>query len=104
MTPEKKIQNQIVAVFSDLEKQGFPVKCFRREAGGFAYKKGLPDLYACVNGKHVEIEVKRKGGHLSAMQEKWRDIFESINVEWFCFDDPKECKLKILLLLQKGLK
>ena len=39
MTPEKKIQNQIVAVFSDLEKQGLPVKCFRREAGGFAYKK-----------------------------------------------------------------
>lgn len=100
MTPEKKVQNSIVDFFKELEKDGLPVKCFRREAGGFAYKKGLPDLYACVNGYHVEIEVKRKGGKLSTMQEKWRDKFISMNVRWFCFDNIDDCRKEILNILE----
>ena len=58
MTPEKKVQNQIVNYLNELQTNGFPVFVERRNAGGFSYKKGIPDLYASVNGLHIEIEVK----------------------------------------------
>ena len=45
---------------------------------------GIADLYAIVDGLHLEIEVKRPGGQLRPMQEKWRDYCKSKNILWVC--------------------
>ena len=67
---EKKTQNDILKYLKNLPN------CFvqRREAGGFAYKKGLPDIYCVYNGIHYEIEVKDANGETSVMQDKYKDI------------------------------
>ena len=87
MTPEKVVQNKIYGYLKQLSDEDKPVEVFRRQAGGFSYKEGLPDLYAVIEGLHVEIEVKRPGGQLRAMQEKWRDRFIRKNVLWICADN-----------------
>ena len=87
MTPEKVIQNKIIAYLKKLEDEGKPVYAERRQAGGFSYKMGIADLYAVIDGKHVEIEVKRPGGSLRPMQEKWRDRCKAKNILWICCDD-----------------
>ena len=53
---------------------------------------GIADLYAVINGKHLEIEVKRPGGELSTMQEKWRDKCRELNISWTCVDNLDEFK------------
>ena len=48
-----------------LESRGhWVVKLF---ANGYT-KSGIPDLFACVNGRFVAIEVKGDGGYLSPLQ------------------------------------
>lgn len=84
MTPEKRIQNKIVDYLNKLQMSGAPVFVERRNAGGFSYKKGIPDLYAVINGKHVEIEVKQPGGELEPMQEKFRQKCKRLNIMWVC--------------------
>lgn len=84
MTPEKRVQNAIVEYLTELMNAGEPIFVERRNAGGFSYKKGLPDLYAVVNGIHVEIEVKQPGGELSTMQMKFRDKCFKRNIVWIC--------------------
>lgn len=92
MTPEKKVQNEILKYLDKLEKDGYKVFHQRRQAGGFNYKKGIPDIYCVVNGKHIEIEVKKPGGKLSTMQEKFRDKCELLNIKWMVVDDISELK------------
>ena len=87
MTPEKVVQNKIIAYLKDLANQGKPVIVDRRQAGGFSYKEGIADVWASINGRHVEIEVKRPGGQLRTMQEKWRDRCIQANILWICCDD-----------------
>lgn len=84
MTPEKKVQNSIIKYFKDLEKKGAPCLIERRQAGGFNYKKGVPDLYAVYKGRHMEIEVKKLGGKLSSMQYKQKEKYESIGIIYIC--------------------
>ena len=105
MTPEKRIQNKIIAYLKKLEKEGKPIYVERRQAGGFSYKMGIADLYAIVNGLHIEIEVKRPGGSLRPMQEKWRDQCLAKNIFWICEDNEDLSDLKIFinyLLLSKN--
>ena len=90
MTPEKIVQNKILSYLKNLEKEGKPVYSERRQAGGFSYKMGIADLYAVVNGQHLEIEVKRPGGQLRPMQEKWRDQCKAKNILWVCADSVKD--------------
>lgn len=90
MTPEKKVQNDIVDFLHKKEKEGYPVFVERRNAGGFSYKKGIPDLYAVINGIHLEIEVKAPGGSLSTMQEKFRDKCKRLHIRWCCHDDVND--------------
>lgn len=87
MTPEKKVQNKILDYLKTLEKEGYPVYSERRQAGGFSYKTGIADVYAVINGKHIEIEVKAPGGKLKPMQEKWRDRCKKNNILWVCVDN-----------------
>lgn len=86
MTPEKIIQNKIYKYLQFLHNQGKHVYVERRQAGGFSYKMGIADLYAVINGIHVEIEIKRPGGELRVMQEKWRDRCKEMNIAWICTD------------------
>lgn len=84
MTPEKRVQNAIVDYLNELQKRGKAVFVERRNAGGFSYKKGIPDLYAVINGIHLEIEVKQQGESLSTMQEKFRDKCARLKIRWVC--------------------
>ena len=103
MTPEKKVQNDIVNYLNTLKEKGYPVYVERRQAGGFSYKKGIPDLYAVYYGLHIEIEVKKVGGELSTMQEKFRDMCYKNNIKYICADNidsfidfMNEIKLKFI--------
>lgn len=80
MTPEKKVQNSIVEYFKDLAKKGHLVRVERREAGGLSYKKGMADLWAVYDGKHIEIEVKKQNGKRTPLQEKWEIQCKELNI------------------------
>lgn len=84
MTPEKEVQNSIVKYINDLQKEGYCIYVERRQAGGVSYKKGICDLYVIFNSIHIEVEVKQEKGHLSTMQEKWRDKCKKLNIPWVC--------------------
>lgn len=92
MTPEKRVQNKIMEYLNDLQRHGLPVMCERRQAGGFSYKMGIPDLYAVIDGIHVEIEVKAPGEDLRPMQEKWRDKCKKLHIAWMCADNVEDVK------------
>ena len=67
---EKEIQNEILNYLETLEKANFPILHDRRQAGGFNYKMGIPDVWAVINGIHLEIECKAPGKHLRTMQRE----------------------------------
>lgn len=98
MTPEKQVQNAIVEYAKQLYKEGKPIYIERRQAGGFNYRMGIPDLYVVANGKHIEIEVKAPGklNHLSPMQEKFRDMCKKLNICWCVVDNVEDAKKVIL--------
>lgn len=87
MTPEKKVQNKILIYLKELKENNEPLFFERRQAGGYSYKKGIPDIYAVYYGLHIEIEVKKVGGKLSIMQEKFRDMCYKNNIKYICTDD-----------------
>lgn len=87
MTPEKKVQNSIINYLKKLKENDEPLFFERRQAGGFSYKKGIPDLYAVYYGLHIEIEVKKVGGKLSTMQEKFRDMCYKNRIKYICVDN-----------------
>lgn len=92
MTPEKIVQNAIVAYLHKLQKKGCHCQVNRRQAGGFSYRMGIPDLYADFNGRHIEIEVKAPGKHLRPMQEKQRlKIIEEGSL-YICVDNIEQFK------------
>ena len=72
---EKDVQNKILNYLKKLKNEGHPIYYERRQAGGFSYKKGLPDIYFTYHGLHFEIEVKSSTGQLSTTQEIWQRIF-----------------------------
>lgn len=100
MTPEKRVQNAILKYLSDISKTQH-VMFERRQAGGFSYKKGIPDIYVVVDGIHVEIEVKRPGGQLSVMQEKFRDRCAENNCLWICADNVEDVKNLVNKIINK---
>lgn len=87
MTPEKKVQNDIILYLKSLN-----VFYERRQTGGFNYKKGIPDLYFVYKGQHVEVEVKKENGSLSIMQEKFRDMCKEKSIKWTCVSSLNEFK------------
>lgn len=104
MKSEKTIQTEVINYLKKLQNKGYPIYFERRQAGGFNYKKGISDLYCIINGKHVEIEIKRDDGKLSVMQEKWRDYCLKNNIEWICIKSVKELKkyfLKIYMVIKR---
>ena len=92
MTPEKLVQNKIIKYLKELRKKGYPCYVERRQAGGYSYKKGIADLYVVYNGIHIEIEVKKVGGKLSPMQEKWKEECNELNIIHLVIDDVNDLK------------
>ena len=74
-TPEKLVQTKIEAYLKHLHDTGHPVEFERRNASGLSYKEGRPDLWACYNGIHVEIECKQVDGEARTRQELWERRF-----------------------------
>ena len=95
MTPEKRVQNKILEYLRKLENEGKRIFFQRRQAGGFSYHKGLPDIYCVYNGIHIEIEVKAPGGHQSEMQIKWQKRFEEIGIKYICCSDLNDLRVFI---------
>ena len=95
MTPEKIVQNEIMSYFAKLKSLDLPIMYDRRQAGGFSYKMGIPDLYAVENGIHIEIEVKRPGGSLRVMQEKYKEKCEQLHIRYICASSVNEIKEKM---------
>lgn len=93
-TPEKKVQNKIIEHLKHLRKLGYPIEFERRQAGGFNYDKGKPDIWIIYNGIHIEVEVKQKEGHLSINQIKWKDRFEKINCKYILVDSYEDFLVK----------
>lgn len=93
MRTESQILQDVIDYFKKMKSLGYPVYVERRQAGGFSYKSGIPDLYAIYNGKHIEIETKTEDGELSSMQEVWKRFFNNIGVIYICarsLDDVKD--------------
>lgn len=73
VTLETAIANKLIAWLKEKEKEGAPLTWEHRSgSGGFGYKKGVPDFYVVVDGRHLEIELKAPNGRLSPMQEKFK--------------------------------
>lgn len=89
MTPETKVKNLILKRLNDLSKT-HPLFYERRQAGGFSYKKGIPDIYFVYDGMHVEVEIKAPGGQLSTMQEKFRELCDRCNIIYACVDSIED--------------
>lgn len=92
MTPEKRVQNKMIAYLTKLVDANLPVMYERRQAGGFSYKKGLPDIYCVYDGQHIEIEVKKPGGERTPAQEKWEAHFRKIGIKYICADNVDDIK------------
>lgn len=92
MTPETIIKNSINKYLKKLEKNNEKIFIQRRQAGGFNYRTGLPDIYIVYNGVHIEIEVKSKTGFLSKMQIKWEKKFKELGIPWICCSDVNDLK------------
>ena len=84
MTPEKKIQNNIINYLKLLKTNKYPIFFERRNSGAYNYKKGIPDIYCVYNGIHIEIEVKAENGKLSTMQEKFKKMCNTNNIIYIC--------------------
>ena len=50
----------------------------KRQAGGFNYRKGIPDLYFVYNREHIELELKDPHGSPSPMQLAWQRKFKEL--------------------------
>ncbi|RKY42302.1 MAG: VRR-NUC domain-containing protein [Candidatus Makaraimicrobium thalassicum] len=49
---------------------------------------GIPDLVGCLNGMFFAIEVKKRGGKLSALQQRELDfILESDGIGLICWEE-----------------
>lgn len=102
MTPEKRVQSAIEKYLSELEKVE-PLFYERRQAGGFSYKKGIPDIYFVYYGQHVEVEVKKPGGTLSIMQEKFQEKCKKKHILWICAESTDDVEKAISQIKQRML-
>lgn len=89
---EGRIQTKILNYLKSLQQQGEPLYYEKRQAGGFCYKKGIPDIYGVYNGIHFETEVKQPGGQRTAMQEKFEERCKQWNIHYCCVDSIEEFK------------
>ena len=98
MTPEGQVQRDIQNYLKTLADNG-TIFQDKRQAGGFSYKKGIPDIYFVYKGYHVECEVKTVNGQLSTMQEKFQERCErQYNMLYLCPRSVQDVKDFIALI------
>lgn len=68
----------------------------KRQAGGFNYRKGIPDLYFVYNHEHIELEIKDPHGEPSAMQLMWQRKFKELYEIDAYIVDSVESVMKII--------
>lgn len=96
---EKNLLKNVTNFLKKLENEGKPVFWERRQAGGFNYRIGIPDLYVVTNGIHKEIELKDsklKQFEYKPEQVLWQNKFKKVNIESIISNDFEEIKSFIL--------
>ena len=89
MKRETAIKNSIQNYLKTLDNCVFE----RRDAIGFGYKQGMPDLWCLYEGMHYEIEVKDPSGETSNAQDVQRRRIEKaggIYILAMSVDDVKD--------------
>lgn len=82
LQPKGPTENQIQSGIRDfLRLKGWFVI---RHQAGLGSHPGLPDLQAMKNGVTWWIEVKKPGGRLSLVQQKFRDTVKATGINWMC--------------------
>ena len=89
-TPERKVKDEIAAYLQKRSTAGDKIYGEAREAGGYTYKKGLPDIWIVYNGIHLEVEIKGPRGVRSPMQVKWEQIFNRLGIRYCCVSSVEE--------------
>ena len=93
MTPEDRVKSAIRKYLDDLKQSsGGQLFWDARQAGGFCYKKGIPDLWCVYKGVHYEIEVKAPGGHRTPLQEKFQTILQKAGCVYIVADCVEDVK------------
>lgn len=62
------VQTPILRFLKEQKDSGVALIYERRQANGWSYHKGKPDLWFVLKGLHVEIETKVKSGKRDTMQ------------------------------------
>ena len=98
---ETNISKDCLKLLDNLIDQGYPIYYEHRSgSGGFNYKKGIPDLFVVINGKHIECEMKTPYGSRTSMQEKWAYKFIKLGIAYVCPASFAEFKDYILDVLK----
>lgn len=92
MTPETKVKNEILKYLQQLDDENEPIFYERRQAGGFSYKKGIPDIYLVYYGLHIEVEIKAENGETSIMQDKFAEKCKKKQICYICVKSVEEVK------------
>lgn len=82
---EKEIQAKCLAYLKSIPK-AWVMKSV------VANRSGIPDMIACINGRFVAFEVKRKGGEVTPLQRFNGLQIEAAGGQWFVIDDFKQFK------------
>lgn len=92
-TPERKVKKKIIKWVEQLQKEGVKIYIEPRTVGGYTYRKGLPDYWIVLNGKHIEIEVKKEeNGLLSTTQLQWQQYFKQLHITCYAVASLDEFK------------
>lgn len=89
---ESQIQKSFINYLKKLQKEGKNIFYEKRQAGGYIYRKGIPDLYIVINSIHIEVEIKKEGGERSNLQFRWEKYFNKISIPYYVCDNLEEFK------------
>lgn len=94
---ERNILNKTIQYLKKLISKGCKVYYERRQAGGFNYKIGLPDLWFVIDGKHYEIEFKTDKEKIYYRSEQlyWQKKFKELKIDSIISNDFNEIQLFI---------
>jgi len=102
-TPKKDLEGAVLReCLVWLRVQGFYAE--RRNTGAIKidnsfFRFGSPgaaDIFAVINGRHIEIECKRRsGGVLSASQKEFRELMKNSGIPYFVVHSVEELQEKL---------
>lgn len=73
--------------------------------GGSYTRPGVPDLLCCYKGRFIAIEMKNKGGRISAIQrEEMAQIERAGGIGMFVYPDDINAVVAVFKALEKGLE